>query len=609
MPEASWLPGLELSYPETILASAAADEEVIVAVDETGTRRATTGDQLRLQVAAVAGGLRALGVGRGDRVAGYLPNAPEAIIAMLATATLGAIWSCCAPDFGADAAVDRLGQIKPRVFIAADEYRFGGRVFDRRAVVQDIRSGIDTLAATVIVSRLDDSQTLGDVSWETVATIGSPAAAQRVPFGHPLWVVYTSGTTGPPKAIVHSHGGILLEHLKALALHYDLGPSSRFFQHTSTAWMMWNLLVSAIGTGATVVAYDGAPNFPDPEALWRLAADLQVTDLAVGAPFLVDAMRRSERPGHDHDLQRLRSLGSTGAPLPPETYHWVFGAVAKDLYLRSNSGGTDVCTALLGSVPTLPVRSGELQRRPLGVAAAVFDPDGRQLLNTEGELVVTAPMPSMPLYLWNDRDGRRYRDAYFDRWEGVWHHGDWACVFDDGAALVLGRSDATLNRGGVRIGTAEIYRVLENLPDLLDSVVVDVGDSAADRGLVLFAVAADGVDQGSLEADLRAQLRRRASPRHVPDLVVWCPLLPRTVNGKRLEVPIKRVLRGGPPAQVVDLGAVAQPEALQGLPQLLAEANKQAGAPSFRAHLTWQPHVTAPNPPPTGTKSILDANP
>jgi acetoacetyl-CoA synthetase len=573
MPDARWYPRLELSYAETMLRAAKGDE-VVVAVDEAGGRPSLSGDELRRQVAAVAGGLRSLGVGVGDRVAAYLPNIPEAIVAMLATASLGAVWSCCAPDFGASATLDRLAQIEPKVLLAADGYRFGGRTYDRRDVVAEIRGGIPGLGSTVVLSRIDESDRLGDLGWAELARAGTPTPPQRVPFGHPLWIVYTSGTTGPPKAIVQGHGGILLEHLKALALHYDLGPESRFFQHTSTGWVMWNLLASGIGTGATIVTYDGAPNYPDPDVLWRLASELQVTDLAVGAAFLVDAMRRSSRPGRDHDLGGLRSLGSTGAALPHEAYRWVFEAVSGDLYLRSNSGGTDVCSGLLGAVPTLPVRSGELQRRPLGVATAVFDPDGREVFGVEGELVVTAPMPSMPLELWNDPDRRRYRDAYFDRWSEVWRHGDWACMFDDGASLVLGRSDATLNRGGVRIGTAEIYRVLEDLPGVTDSVAVDLGGSAADRGLVLFAVAGTGSDPKLLEQDLRAELRRRASPRHVPDLVVWCPALPRTINGKRLEVPIKRVLSGTAAEEAVDPGAIREPELLRTLPDLLDQARR-----------------------------------
>jgi acetoacetyl-CoA synthetase len=575
MPETEWFPGLELSYPEAML-SAATSSQVIVPIDETGPGVALSGPDLRQRVAAVAGGLRSLGVGTGDRVAAYLPNLPEAIVAMLATTSLGAIWSCCAPDFGAGATLDRLSQIEPKVLIAVDGYRFGGRTFDRRDVVTEIRRGISSLQSTVVLSRIDESDRLGDLSWEELATAAAPAQPRRVPFAHPLWIVYTSGTTGPPKAIVQGHGGILLEHLKALGLHYDLGPGARFFQHTSTGWVMWNLLASGIGTGATIITYDGAPNYPDPEILWRITAELGVTDLAVGAAFLVDAMRRSSHPARDHDLSALRSLGSTGAALPHETYGWVFDEVGSDLYLRSNSGGTDVCSGLLGAVPTLPVRSGELQKRPLGVASAVFGPDGREVVGAEGELVVTQPMPSMPVQLWNDPDRRRYREAYFDRWEGVWRHGDWACMFDDGGSLVLGRSDATLNRGGVRIGTAEIYRVLEDISGVADSVVVDLGGSAADRGMVLLAVAAPDVDPAAVEQELRAELRRRASPRHVPDLVVWCPGLPRTINGKRLEVPIKRILLGTPPEQAVDAGAIRDPQLLATLPGLLAGASGEA---------------------------------
>jgi acetoacetyl-CoA synthetase len=580
MPQARWFPGLELNYAENVL-SAIADQEAMVAFDETGATRSIRGDELRGQVATVAGALQSLGVVAGDRVAGYLPNVPEAIVAMLAATSLGAVWSCCAPDFGAGATLDRLAQINPKVLIAVDGYRFGGRVFDRTSVVDEIRTGIASLQATVAVPRIGDGNGLGDLTWAELLATGRPAEPVRLPFSHPLWVVYTSGTTGPPKAIVQGHGGILLEHLKALSLHYDLGLGSRFFQHTSTGWVMWNLLVSALATGSTIICYDGAPNFPDAEILWKITADLDVSDLAVGAVFLVDQMRRGAHPGRSFDLTALRSLGSTGAALPDETYRWVFEAVKRDLYLRSNSGGTDVCSGLLGAVPTLPVRSGELQQRPLGVAASVYDNDGNDVSNIEGELVVTAPMPSMPLYFWNDPDGRRYHDAYFDRYPNVWRHGDWACIYDDGASVVLGRSDATLNRGGVRIGTAEIYRVLEDLPELADSVVVDISGRTGDRGLVLFGVSEPGADRGALEAEIRQQLRLRASPRHVPDIVVWCEGLPRTVNGKRLEVPIKRILLGTPPDQAIDPGTIRNPEWLAALPALLAAARtaNRADAP------------------------------
>ncbi len=568
MPEARWFPNVTLNYAQTVL-ERLGDGEAIIAVDESGPARSISGNDLRQLVAAAAGGLRALGVGPGDRVAAYLPNIPEAAVAMLAAASIGAVWSCCAPDFGPGATLDRLRQIDPTVLITVDGYRFGGRWFDRRPVVEEVRRGLPNLRATVAVHRLEESAELGDLSWDDLLGSGAPVEPEPLAFSHPLWIVYTSGTTGPPKAIVQGHGGILVEHLKALSLHYDLGPGQRFFQHTSTGWVMWNLLISALATGATIVSYDGAPNHPDSEVIWRLCAELGVTDLAVGAVFLVDAMKRDAKPGVDHDLGALRSLGSTGAALPPEAYRWIYDAIKDDLYLRSNSGGTDVCSGLLGSVPTLPVRSGELQRRPLGVAAAVFDDDGAEVVGQEGELVVTAPMPSMPLFIWGDHDGTRYRDAYFDKYPGVWRHGDWACIYEDGSSVVLGRSDATLNRGGVRIGTAEVYRVLEDIPAVLDSVVVDIGTNAGGRGLVLFAVAADGADHASVEQEIRQGLRRRASPRHVPDTIVWCPGLPRTLNGKRLEVPIKRVLMGTPPERAVDLGTVRDPDLLATLPGLL----------------------------------------
>jgi acetoacetyl-CoA synthetase len=512
-------------------------------------------------------------VAAGDRVAGYLPNTPEAVVVILAAASIGAVWTCCPPEFGPDAVIDRFHQVRPQVLIAADGYQYRGQTFDRRDVIDRIRQSLPGLAATIWVDNIG----AGRPNWAIpMAGLESedPVVPVRLPFNHPLWILYSSGTTGIPKAIVHGHGGTILEQLKAHSLHADIGPTSRFFQNTSIGWTMWNILVSALALGASIVTYDGAADHGGLDVLWAICARLEVTDLGVGAAFLSHCLSQGQRPGRRHDLSRLRSIGSTGAALPPEGYRWVYAEVAADLHLRCNSGGTEVCTGLLSSAPILPVRAGELQCRPLGVASAAYDLAGREVFGQPGELVVTKPMPSMPLHLWEDRDGRRYRESYFDTYPGVWRHGDWVTIFDDGYSVVHGRSDATLNRGGVRIGTTELYRVLEEIPGIQDCLVVDLSGSPPDVGLLLLLVAGEAggdtdIDRDALAEQVRTQLRVRASPRHVPDRVEWVLALPRTLNGKRLEVPIKRILQGTPIDQAVNVESVDRPELLAALVSLL----------------------------------------
>jgi acetoacetyl-CoA synthetase len=561
MPGARWFPDLRLNYAEACLRGDP-DRVCLVAANEAGRREAFTKREMSQRVGRVAAALLGLGVEPGDRVAAYLPNMPEAVIVVLAAASIGAVWSCCPPEFGPDAVIDRFAQIAPKVLVAADGYTHRGRVFDRRPVVEQVRSALPSLVATVWVDNL------GTACPPWAVALGALEADPvvrpvRVPFEHPLWILYSSGTTGAPKPIVHGHGGIVVEQVKAHALHADIGPSARFFQHTSIGWTMWNILVSALALDACIVTYDGAPDHGGPDALWALTEELAVTDLGVGAAFLAHCMATGQRPARQHGLSRLRSVGSTGAALPPEGFRWVYEEVGRDLHLRCNSGGTEVCGGLLGSAPILPVRAGELQCPPLGVDVAAFDEEGRRVVGRPGELVVVQPMPSMPLRLWGDTDGQRYRESYFSTYPGVWRHGDWVTVHPDGYSVVHGRSDATLNRDGVRIGTSEIYRVIEQIEGVGDCLVVDLTGPPADLGLLLLLVPAPGApDLDALAATVRAELRAKASPRHVPDRIEWVGGLARTLNGKRLEVPVKRMLRGTPLNDAVNVEAVDDPALL-----------------------------------------------
>jgi acetoacetyl-CoA synthetase len=583
MPGAEWFPGVELNYAEHALRRRG-HHPALVARSEDGRRTVTSYAELAHDVAAFAAHLRSLGVGVGDRVAAWLPNIPETVTAFLATASLGAVWSTCAPEFGARSVADRFRRLEPKVLLAVDGYRYGGRAFTRLEALADLQRELPGLEATIVVPLLDAAPEHGRLAraapWPDLqATAAGAPAFTPVPFGHPLWVLYSSGATGPPKGIVHGHGGILLEHLKSLLLHLDLRPQDRFFWFTTTGWMMWNRLVSGLLLGATVVLYDGSPAHPDPGALWRLAEEEQVSHFGVGAPFVVAAMRSGGAPEQDHDLTAMRFLGSTGAPLPPEAFGWVYDHVKQDVLLGSISGGTDVCTGLLGSCPLLPVHAGEIQCRCLGVRAEAWDAGGRPVVDEVGELMVTEPMPSMPTRLWGDPDGDRYRRSYFDAHPGVWRHGDWVKITPRGSCVVYGRSDATLNRHGVRMGTSEFYRVVEELPEVSDSLVVHVEGSPGDGRLLLFVVTAGPLDE-ALRSRIAAAIRTQLSPRHVPDEILAVEAVPRTLNGKKLEVPVRRILMGTSPGEAVSTGAMADPRALEPFVGLAGRlGTDQAGGP------------------------------
>ncbi|MEO5874563.1 MAG: acetoacetate--CoA ligase [Streptosporangiaceae bacterium] len=550
-----WYPDARLNYAENMLRYGSGGGTAVVFRSEDGTGRDLTWAELSAEVGRARAGLVALGVGSGDRVAAYLPNIPEALVLLLATASLGAIWSSCSPDFGAPSVIDRFTQITPKVLIAVAGYRYNGRSYDRREVVGEIQAALPTLTATVLVGGELD----GTIPYPRFQRPGEPAF-DRVPFEHPLWIVYSSGTTGLPKPIVHGHGGIVLEHLKSLSLHQDLGEGDVFLWFTTTGWMMWNYLVGGLMLGATVVLFDGAPHG---DALWRLAAETRATHFGVGAPYLMASRKAGLTPGRDLDLSRLRVLGSTGSPLPPEGFDWVYEAVSADVLLGSLSGGTDVCTGFVGPSPLLPVRAGVIQCRTLGAKVESFDDAGRPQLDQVGELVLTEPMPCMPVGLWNDTGQSRYREAYFEDFPGVWRHGDWIKILPDGGCVIYGRSDSTLNRGGVRMGTSDFYRVVEAFDEIADSLVIDTGQLGADGLLILYLqlVPGAGLDE-DLATRLRAAIGGSLSPRHVPDRIRVVPGIPRTLSGKKLEVPVRKILLGADPATAANRDSMANPEVL-----------------------------------------------
>jgi len=563
MPDVRWFPDARLNWAEHCLRPGGRgdDEVVVIGVSQTRERTELTVEHLRDAVGRARTGLERLGVGPGDRVAAYLPNVPEAAIGLLATASLGATWTSCAPEFGTRSVTDRLSQVEPKVLLTIDGYRYGDRAVDRTDEVAAIRAALPSLEATVVLPYLSAQPSIPDATrWSELAAEPGELAFTPVPFDHPLFVLYSSGTTGLPKPIVHGHGGILLEHLKVLGLQHDLGPADRFFWFSTTGWMMWNYLVSGLAVGATIVLFDGSPGHPDLGALWRLAADERVTYFGTSATFLMGCQREGLRPRELTNLAHLRGIGSTGSPLPAEGFRYVHDAVSPTVHLESVSGGTDVCTAFVGGSPLVPVWEGEISCRALGCAVEAFGPDGRPVVGEQGELVVTRPMPSMPVGLWNDPGQERYRETYFGEWPGVWRHGDWITFTERGSCVISGRSDATLNRGGVRIGTAEFYAVVEGFPEVADSLVIHLDEG--DRLLLFVALRPDDVLTDALRDRLVAELRRSLSPRHVPDDVIAVPAIPRTLSGKKLEVPVKRILTGTPPDEAASRGSLVDPSAL-----------------------------------------------
>jgi acetoacetyl-CoA synthetase len=592
MPGARWFEGARLNYAENLLlgplgadgaepADRSQEAAVIHCSELCPQLSEITWGQLREQVAAAAGGLRALGVARGDRVVAYMPNIPETLIAFLASASIGAVWSSAAPEFGARSVIDRFAQIEPKVLLTVDGYRHGGKDFARAENVARMLAEMPSVEHVVTLPYLGDGEDVYEaacgggagvrsvLTWGELLASGAGAelAFEQLPFEHPLWVLYSSGTTGLPKAIVHGHGGILLEQCKK-RLHLDLRAGDRMFWFTTTGWMMWNFLVGCLISEAAIVLYDGSPAHPSLDCLWDLAQRARITCMGVSPGLLASCEKEGVEPGREHDLSALRALGATGSPLSPESFKWVYSHVKDDVWLFSTSGGTDVCTAFVAGCPLLPVYEGELQCRALGCAVAAWDERGNSLEDEVGELVITEPMPSMPLFLWGDEDGSRLHESYFAMFPGVWRHGDWIRITPRGGAVIYGRSDSTINRQGVRMGTAEIYRAALAVPDVLDALVVDVtrpgsDASAGELWMVMFVVLREGV---RLDEDLAAQIKRRiredCSPRHVPNEIREIAEVPRTLSGKVLEVPVKRILMGAPPEHAASVESLANPRAL-----------------------------------------------
>ncbi|MGH3737370.1 MAG: acetoacetate--CoA ligase [Micromonosporaceae bacterium] len=574
MPGARWFEGARLNYAENLLRmpGLAGDAPAVIAHSQTREPVTLTAAELRDQVARARAGLARLGVTKGDRVAAYLPNIPETLVLMLATASLGAIFSSCAPEFGTRSVVDRWRQIAPKLLVAVDGYGYGSKSISRLDEVAAIRDALPSLEHVVSLPYLGEGLPSA-LPWSELLAEPAELAFEAVPFDHPLYVLYSSGTTGLPKPIVHGHGGILLEHLKALALQMDLGPRDRFFWFTTTGWMMWNYLVSGLAVGSAVVMFDGDPAKPDLGALWRLAAESGVTYLGTSAPYLLACRKAGLVPREEASLEAVRGVGSTGAPLPPEGFRWVYDNVGAEVLLMSFSGGTDLCTGFVGGAPLLPVYEGEISGRCLGAKVEAYSSEGKPLVGELGELVITEPMPSMPVGFWGDEDGSRYREAYFDVFGGVWRHGDWITITERGSCVITGRSDATLNRGGVRLGTAEFYSVVEGLDEVADSLVVHLEDAEGGAGeLLLFVALAPGVSlDDTLRGRIAGALRGSLSPRHVPDAIHQVAAVPRTLSGKKLEVPVKKILTGTPADTAAAKGALANPESLTAFEELAAQ--------------------------------------
>ncbi|MGZ4192705.1 MAG: acetoacetate--CoA ligase [Solirubrobacteraceae bacterium] len=576
MPGAQWFPGARTSYAEHVFRGKDDDAVAIRHASEVRPDlEAWTWGRLRSETARIAAGFRALGVGEGDRVVAYMPNIPETTAAFLACASIGATWSSAAPEFGARSVIDRFAQVEPKVLLAVDGYRYGGKDFERSELVERIAGELPGLEKVVRLGYLDGS------GWED-GFLGAPESQlsfASLPFDHPLWVLYSSGTTGLPKPIVHGQGGILLEQTKMGHLHLDAHSGDRIFWFSTTGWMMWNFLIGVLLTEASIVLFDGNPGHPSLERLWDLAEEAEITTFGTSAAFIASCMKAGVEPASGRALAGLRAVGSTGSPLSPEGFQWIYEQLGSDTWLFSTSGGTDMCTAFVGGVPTLPVYRGELQARALGAAVQAWDPDGRPLVDEVGELVITEPMPSMPIFFWGDEDGERLRDSYFSMYPGVWRHGDWIMITSRGTAVIYGRSDSTINRGGVRMGTSEIYRAVLDVDEVVDALVVDLPREGTDGWMPLFVVLREGASlDDALVAEIRRRVREDCSPRHVPNEIRQIAAVPRTLSGKVLEVPVKRILMGTPAAEAASRESLANPGALDFFVGLAEEGGEDTGA-------------------------------
>ncbi|OBI72110.1 acetoacetate--CoA ligase [Mycobacterium sp. E740] len=552
MPGAQWFPRTTLNYVDQVVRNARSDRPAIVYLTEGGGRTEVSWSELLSRTAEFAHRLQSIGVTAGDRVIGYLPNIPEAVIAFLASASIGAVWSACGQDYSAKAALDRLGQLEPTVLVTTDGYTYGGKFHDKSADIAVLQDGLPTLRATVMASEL------------TGAADGAGLTTTPVDFAHPLWILFSSGTTGLPKGMMHGHGGVLLEHLKAIALQADIGPDDTFFWYTSPSWMMWNFQVAGLLVGATIVCYDGSPSAPRTDALWDLAAGVKATVLGTSPGYVLACAKAGAVPAKEHDLSALRTVGITGASLPPSSSLWLRDNVGGHVQVSSISGGTDVVSAFIGGVRTVPVWPGELSAPYLGCALDSWDESGKPVRNEVGELVITKPLPSMPVGFWNDPDGSRYRAAYFEMFPGVWRHGDWITITDRGSVIVHGRSDSTLNRHGIRMGSADIYQAVERLPEIAEALIIGVEQPDGGYWMPLFVVLASGTELTDDLCDrVKQTIREEVSPRHVPDEIIAAPGVPHTRTGKKLEVPIKKLFQGADPSKVVERSAVDDPDLLE----------------------------------------------
>ncbi len=566
MPGAAWFTGAELNYAENVF-KAGRKGKAIIFRSESGQDREISWDEMRSGTAYIAAALRKMGVKKGDRVAAFIANVPETVMAFLACASMGAIWSSCSPDFGLQSTVDRLSQITPKVLFATDGYKYNGKDIDKMPEIAEVQKAIPSIEKVVIVPYLRQKPDLktvkGAVLLDDFLVKEEKLPFEQVEANHPLWILYSSGTTGLPKPIVQSQGGILLEHLKVLSLHVDIKDDDRFFWFTSTGWMMWNFLVSGLLLGATILLYDGSPGYPNMDSLWKFAADSKATYFGASAAYIGSCMKENIEPGKTHDLARIRGVGSTGSPLSTDGFAWVYNHVKKDLVLGSVSGGTDICSLFVGSCPMLPVHAGEIQCKCLGVSINSLDENGRVLLGQMGEMIIDKPMPSMPIYFWNDEGNKRYKESYFEMFPGKWRHGDWLKITQNGGCVIYGRSDSTIKRHGVRLGTSEIYRCVEAVPEVLDSLIVDFEGNDGKSYMPLFVVLKENF---KLDDDLRTRIKDRikwnVSPKLVPDEIFEIKSVPKTLNGKKLEVPVKKILMGVPYEKAVNKGSVSNLEAL-----------------------------------------------
>ena len=584
MPGTKWFEGARLNYSENVFSNFQDEKAAILFRSEHVPYKELSWKELREKVASVAHSLKQLGVKPGDRVVAYMPNIPESVIAFLATASIGAIWSSCSPDFGARSVVDRFKQIEPVVLFAVDGYQYNGKVFDKTSVVTQLQQEIKSIKHTILVTYIEEGNSEDTyqniIPWEQILGKSTDLTFESVPFNHPLWILYSSGTTGMPKPIVQGHGGIVVEHLKSVVMGNNLTREDRVFWFTTTGWVMWNLLLGGLLAGSTIVLYDGSPSYPNMDTLWQLVEDVGITFFGTSAPYLINCMKAGQKPKEKFDFTKLQSISATGAPLTEEAYRWVYENIKDDLWLSSGSGGTDVSSGFVGGVSILPVRVGEIQGRNLGVFVEAYDEQGNSLTNEVGELVISNPMPSMPLYFWNDPENKRYFESYFDTYPGVWKHGDWIKIDEKGSCVIYGRSDSTINRSGVRIGTSDIYRVVDGLDEIIESLAIDLEVLGRESSLLLFVVLNGNQALDSLLIEkIRNQIKTNVSPRFTPDKIFAVKQVPKTLNGKKMEVPIRKLLLGFELEKVVNPDSMSNPESLEffiHLAKELKELHKEA---------------------------------